>query len=152
MTDCALLDGSHAVGDRRRDWSQLFDNSDAWHPVPLDMSAVPEGYRLVRLEAGGSHFAVLSEDGELWVWGENFSGQLGLGKGFRELQVKEPTYVAVGQPHPDMPDTVKESKDYISNSPFTKIQDVALGYQHSLFLQGRCGCFWPLSVLCPCSV
>ncbi|XP_051115281.1 ultraviolet-B receptor UVR8 isoform X3 [Andrographis paniculata] len=45
---------------------------------PLRISSIPK--RIIKISAGYHHSAAITVDGELYVWGKNANGQLGLGK------------------------------------------------------------------------
>ncbi|KZV47581.1 hypothetical protein F511_12850 [Dorcoceras hygrometricum] len=45
---------------------------------PLRVSGIPS--RVIRISAGYHHSAAITVDGELYIWGKNANGQLGLGK------------------------------------------------------------------------
>ena len=40
---------------------------------------------VVKLAAGAAHSLALTEDGQVWVWGSNTEGQLGLGEDSEEM-------------------------------------------------------------------
>ncbi|MDZ7815266.1 MAG: hypothetical protein U5N86_04440 [Planctomycetota bacterium] len=63
--------------------------------LPVRVSK-PEGMgHVLAISAGGSHNLALCEDGSLWAWGLNYSGQVGNGKG---IDSKEPLPVRVSKP------------------------------------------------------
>ncbi|MDZ7815278.1 MAG: hypothetical protein U5N86_04505 [Planctomycetota bacterium] len=63
--------------------------------LPVRVSK-PEGMgNVVAISAGGVHNLALCQDGSLWAWGENYSGQIGNGKG---IDSKEPLPVRVSKP------------------------------------------------------
>ncbi|KAL6521486.1 hypothetical protein OROGR_018055 [Orobanche gracilis] len=45
---------------------------------PVRVSSISK--RIVKISAGYHHSAAITEDGELYIWGKNANGQLGLGK------------------------------------------------------------------------
>ena len=73
--------GAFASGCGERKWTKREgddgrDDKDEFRQVPL-----PEGSGNVRLvSAGSTAFAVATEDNRVFVWGENRSGNLGLGE------------------------------------------------------------------------
>ncbi|XP_051115282.1 ultraviolet-B receptor UVR8 isoform X4 [Andrographis paniculata] len=50
-----------------------------WRPKPIASSAFDD-QSLIEVACGGAHTVFLTVDGELYVWGKNANGQLGLGK------------------------------------------------------------------------
>ncbi|KAL3640480.1 hypothetical protein CASFOL_015448 [Castilleja foliolosa] len=61
------------------DFGQLgISNSQNYTTEPLRVSSIPK--RVVKISAGYHHSAAITEDGELYIWGKNANGQLGLGK------------------------------------------------------------------------
>jgi alpha-tubulin suppressor-like RCC1 family protein len=52
---------------------------DSETPVQVDFSALPEGVRIVALEAHPGSSYALADDGTVWAWGFNDTGQLGNG-------------------------------------------------------------------------
>ena len=74
--------GAFASGCGERKWTKREDDDgrdddqDEFRQVPL-----PEGSGNVRLvSAGSTSFAVATEDNRVFAWGENRSGNLGLGE------------------------------------------------------------------------
>ncbi|WOL09445.1 ultraviolet-B receptor UVR8 [Canna indica] len=57
---------------------------------PIEVSGLPENIR--QISAGYNHSSALTADGELFMWGDNSSGQLGLGKSAKSV-VSSPTRV-----------------------------------------------------------
>jgi len=57
----------------------LVDNAP--HPVPVQvlLAATPTDNDWSALAAGGAHSLALKSDGSLWAWGDNASGQIGVG-------------------------------------------------------------------------
>jgi alpha-tubulin suppressor-like RCC1 family protein len=52
---------------------------DSNTPVQVDFSALPEGVRIVDVEAAGNSSYALADDGTVWAWGNHDAGQLGNG-------------------------------------------------------------------------
>ena len=48
-------------------------------PVEVDLSAVPEGRKIVKISAGAGHSAAIDDQGVVYTWGHNGNGQLGDG-------------------------------------------------------------------------
>ncbi|MDR1294600.1 MAG: hypothetical protein LBK59_06535, partial [Bifidobacteriaceae bacterium] len=65
----------YAWGDNRRGQLGLGNTADQNAPVKVDH--LPSG--IVKIAAAFDNSAAITESGELWVWGANTSGQLGLG-------------------------------------------------------------------------
>ncbi|KAM6563281.1 hypothetical protein CsatB_023279 [Cannabis sativa] len=61
------------------DFGQLGISDDATYSAePLEVSGLPK--EIVRISAGYYHSGAITVDGELYMWGKNANGQLGLGK------------------------------------------------------------------------
>ncbi|CAI5480436.1 unnamed protein product [Closterium sp. Yama58-4] len=76
-----------AVDDEGRVWSwgrggsgQLGQHSLLTQPVPRVVPGLA-GVKIARVAAGSAWSAALSDEGQLFVWGKNADGQLGLGAG-----------------------------------------------------------------------
>jgi len=60
-------------------WGQLGSGDWFAHPSPVKVRGLPQGCRVVQLQVGGGHSACLLDNGEVWMWGSNVSGELGIG-------------------------------------------------------------------------
>lgn len=60
---------------RMRDWSL----SEMYLHTPVRVSGRLVGKRTVQVACGEAHSLALTQDGEVWGWGQNSNGQLGLG-------------------------------------------------------------------------
>ncbi|KAL3844777.1 hypothetical protein ACJIZ3_002180 [Penstemon smallii] len=61
------------------DYGQLgISDSQNYTTVPLRVSGVPK--QVIQISSGSHHSAAVTVDGELYIWGKNSNGQLGLGK------------------------------------------------------------------------
>lgn len=58
-------------------YGQLGIGSSAWHSDTIELSKVTGLSGVVAVAAGGSHSAALKQDGTVWTWGYNGSGELG---------------------------------------------------------------------------
>ncbi|WP_158520419.1 InlB B-repeat-containing protein [Bombiscardovia coagulans] len=83
---------SLAVDDQGQLWAwgsnasgQLGDGSTGDHAVPVKVSATVGAARFTRVSAGVSHSLAIDDQGQLWAWGSNASGQLGDGSGAHQL-------------------------------------------------------------------
>lgn len=76
-----------------------------------------EGIRIVSIAAGGWHSCALSEQGDLYTWGWNSNGQLGIGD----------EYSVMATPH--VVDFGHEQANVVQ---------VACGTRHTIALSGRC--------------
>jgi alpha-tubulin suppressor-like RCC1 family protein len=56
---------------------------------------LPCSEKVIKVACGGFHSAAITEDGSLWVWGDNFHGQLGLG---HQEKLLTPTKVPLSFP------------------------------------------------------
>ena len=84
--------GAFASGCGERKWTKGEADDGEFRQVPL-----PEGSGDVRLvSAGSTSFAVATEDNRLFAWGDNRSGNLGLGERHLRGAVERPREV-VGQ-------------------------------------------------------
>jgi alpha-tubulin suppressor-like RCC1 family protein len=68
--------------------------------------------QIVAIAAGGSHSVALDQNGNVWTWGDNYSGQLGLGAGGPSSYTTVPTLVS------NLPNAIA----------------IAGGYQHTIAL------------------
>ncbi|KAK3119013.1 hypothetical protein QOZ80_9BG0712360 [Eleusine coracana subsp. coracana] len=92
------------------DFGQLGIGSSVTHTLePVEILGIQE--KVVEIAAGNHHSCAVSEDGNLFIWGRNSSGQLGLGKSAGKL-VSTPTKV-----------------DYLADC---RIKMAALGSEHSI--------------------
>ncbi len=79
QTVAILADGSvWAWGDNDR--GQLGDGTRISSDVPVRV-AVPDGVTFVKVSSGGYASYAIDGSGRLWAWGDNRSGQLGVGTG-----------------------------------------------------------------------
>ncbi len=62
----------------RNDWGQLGDGSTAARSEPF-VVPLPQGVRAISVAAGGRHSLAATSDGDVYSWGRNASGQLGVG-------------------------------------------------------------------------
>lgn len=94
------------------DFGQLGIPSEKSHILePLEISGIPN--EVIKISAGYRHSAAITVDGELYMWGSNSCGQLGLGRSANNL-VSKPSRV-----------------DYLAEF---SIKMVALGSEHSIAL------------------
>ncbi|GJN25424.1 hypothetical protein PR202_gb13248 [Eleusine coracana subsp. coracana] len=97
------------------DFGQLGIGSSVTHTLePVEILGIQE--KVVEIAAGNHHSCAVSEDGNLFIWGRNSSGQLGLGKSAGKL-VSTPTKV-----------------DYLADC---RIKMAALGSEHSIAVTGK---------------
>ncbi|CAA6664323.1 unnamed protein product [Spirodela intermedia] len=74
-----LTEKGHVYATGLNNFGQLGIMIGATHSLaPLKVSSLPE--KIILISAGYHHSAAVTENGELYVWGNNSSGQLGLGK------------------------------------------------------------------------
>lgn len=92
------------------DFGQLGIGSSMPHTLdPVEVSGFHE--KVVQISAGNHHSCAVTADGELFVWGKNSSGQLGLGKSAGKV-VSTPRKV-----------------DYLAD---VRVKMTALGSEHSI--------------------
>ncbi|KAM0841621.1 hypothetical protein ACQ4PT_058890 [Festuca glaucescens] len=92
------------------DFGQLGIGSSMTHSLdPIEVSGFHD--RVVEISAGNHHSCAVTADGELFIWGKNSSGQLGLGKSAGKI-VSTPRKV-----------------DYLAD---VRVKMVALGSDHSI--------------------
>lgn len=91
--------GRHEIwmwGDNYKRQLGVENNNDNYHyKGPVRVEGLPNGARLLQLQLGEDHSGCLLEVGgnrEIWMWGENFSGQLGKLAGFYQNNKFEPGY------------------------------------------------------------
>ena len=58
---------------------QLGDGSATYHSTPVPVTGLPENQQIIAIAAGGRFSVALTGDGEVYTWGLNGSGQLGIG-------------------------------------------------------------------------
>lgn len=76
----ALTDAGHLVGWGMNNQGQLLDQATLyWVPRRLDVPGVPPGTRFVAVEASCDYSFAIAEDGRVYGWGLNQSGELGNG-------------------------------------------------------------------------
>ncbi|KAL0462229.1 UNVERIFIED_CONTAM: Ultraviolet-B receptor UVR8 [Sesamum latifolium] len=97
------------------DFGQLgISESQNYTTEPHRVSCIPK--KIIKIAAGYHHSAAITVDGELYVWGKNANGQLGLGKKAEKI-VPLPRKV--------------ECLDGVT------IKMVSLGFEHSIAVTGR---------------
>ncbi|KAK6128389.1 hypothetical protein DH2020_037865 [Rehmannia glutinosa] len=96
------------------DFGQLgISNSQNYTTEPLRVSSIPK--RIVKISAGYHHSSAITVDGELYIWGKNANGQLGLGKKAEKI---------ISLPHK------VECLDGVA------IKTASLGFEHSIAVTG----------------
>ncbi|XP_006345746.1 ultraviolet-B receptor UVR8 isoform X2 [Solanum tuberosum] len=74
-----LTDHGRVYASGLNDYGQLGVSDDrAYITEPLGVAGLPK--EIVKVSAGYHHSSAISVDGELYMWGKNTNGQLGLGK------------------------------------------------------------------------
>ena len=68
------------------------DSTDTYTAVKVNVNG-DEGKTYPKIVAGASHFAALRANGEIWTWGLNSKGQLGLGS--TEETITKPTITSI---------------------------------------------------------
>jgi alpha-tubulin suppressor-like RCC1 family protein/PKD repeat protein len=96
----------------RNDWGQLGDGSQTMHILPVQVLDADGGFfqGVVAIASGENFVLALTNDGLVWTWGENSSGQLGLPRAEKSRQY--PRLVEIKSP----------------------CQAIAAGHQHALAL------------------
>ncbi|KAH8236688.1 hypothetical protein KR026_008374 [Drosophila bipectinata] len=97
------------------------------------------GIKITRIAAGGWHSAAISAFGDLYTWGLNCSGQLGIRVMKPGGLLKEPTVYPLPQLH-DLPEC-SCSKNQESSSDDCAPWRVFAGSRHTLLIR-RCGGLW----------
>jgi alpha-tubulin suppressor-like RCC1 family protein len=69
--------GSNTSGQAHRISGQLGDDEITSSSMPVEVGDLPGGVEAIT--AGGTHGVALKDDGTVWAWGDNASGQLGDG-------------------------------------------------------------------------
>jgi len=95
-----------------------------WTPDPTEVVRNDNGAPLtgiVNLSAGSQHSCAVTNTGEVWCWGSNFWGELGIGNAGWFLGDHTPGAVRVVDAHG-------------STAPFTGVAEVATGEAHSCAL------------------
>ncbi|KAL1814094.1 hypothetical protein ACET3Z_024159 [Daucus carota] len=73
------------------DFGQLGSSDDRSYTTdPIEISGLPK--EIIKVSAGYSHSSAITVDGDLYMWGKNSSGQLGLGKKAPKI-ISSPTKV-----------------------------------------------------------
>lgn len=103
--------GSDQEGQLGRGISAIGDSASI--PV-LVYDSGPTGSKIVQIVAGSHHSLALTSDGNVFAWGSNLEGQLGL-PDISGL-VNKPTKVHIPEP----------------------VKQINTGYYHSIFLTGNC--------------
>jgi alpha-tubulin suppressor-like RCC1 family protein len=62
----------------RNDNGQLGQNDTLWRSSPVQVGTIFDGNKWKKVAVGKSHMAAISSNGDLFIWGNNLSGQLGL--------------------------------------------------------------------------
>ncbi len=70
--------------------------TDSATPVPVLRGAIPVGVSLVKIIPGNQHTVALGSDGNVYTWGSNLYGQLGLGDGASTAVQKAPVRASRG--------------------------------------------------------
>lgn len=105
-----LTEGGRVFATGLNDFGQLGIGSSMPHTLdPVEVSGFHE--KVVQISAGNHHSCAVTADGELFVWGKNSSGQLGLGKSAGKV-VSTPRKV-----------------DYLAD---VRVKMTALGSEHSI--------------------
>ncbi|KAI3973982.1 hypothetical protein MKX01_030558 [Papaver californicum] len=79
------------------DFGQLgISDKKAYTFDPLEVTSLPD--EVIQISAGYYHSAAVTVNGELYMWGKNSNGQLGLGKS-ADKRVYSPTIIALGSEH-----------------------------------------------------
>ncbi|KAJ9558736.1 hypothetical protein OSB04_013350 [Centaurea solstitialis] len=74
-----LTDAGNVYAAGLNDYGQLgLSDGRSYTLDPLEVSGLPED--IVKISAGYYHSSAITESGELYMWGKNSSGQLGLGR------------------------------------------------------------------------
>ncbi|CAI9262094.1 unnamed protein product [Lactuca saligna] len=74
-----LTDSGNVYASGLNDHGQLGVSDDKGYTIdPVEVSGLPNN--IVKISAGYYHSSAITESGELYMWGKNSSGQLGLGK------------------------------------------------------------------------
>eukprot|EP00457_Paulinella_chromatophora_P006607 gb/GEZN01006626.1/.p1 GENE.gb/GEZN01006626.1/~~gb/GEZN01006626.1/.p1 ORF type:complete len:420 (-),score=11.46 gb/GEZN01006626.1/:379-1608(-) len=94
------------------------------HLLPFIMRPL-ENERIVKIASGGAHSAALNDRGQLWTWGRDDGGQLGVGSG-----------VAMDVYKSQHPTVIEMEKKIIDFSCGTKHTDI-ITESHNLWLTGR---------------
>lgn len=86
LTECGRV---YSTG--LNDFGQLGSSDDISYTTdPIEISGLPK--EIAKVSAGYSHSSAITVDGDLYMWGKNSSGQLGLGKRASKV-VSSPTKV-----------------------------------------------------------
>lgn len=73
-----LYNGTEVVGTGVNDTRQLTDDANSYEVAFTSLSNLST-LSLSKIDFGADHAVAISETGEVYVWGDNFSGQLGTG-------------------------------------------------------------------------
>eukprot|EP01089_Gocevia_fonbrunei_P011155 TRINITY_DN24275_c0_g1_i1.p1 TRINITY_DN24275_c0_g1~~TRINITY_DN24275_c0_g1_i1.p1 ORF type:complete len:276 (-),score=32.33 TRINITY_DN24275_c0_g1_i1:1-828(-) len=85
--DCSVAvseDGQVFIWGRNEFWDGMKlefqeDGATRGECVPILLEGIPNKYKIVSVSVGLGHFVALTESGEVFAWGLNSYGQLGLG-------------------------------------------------------------------------
>lgn len=86
--------GNNDKGQLAREIKTGEDKTVNCYPTPVEIS-LPENCDGVAVDVGSRHSLLLTKDGGVYAWGENFYGQLGLSlkAGNKKVNVTEPTRI-----------------------------------------------------------
>jgi alpha-tubulin suppressor-like RCC1 family protein len=115
-----LTENNQLWGWGKNENGQLANNTPTSFNRPIRVEGLPSN-RIVQIAAADTHSMVLLDNGEIWTWGDNSFGQLGIG---------------------DMMSSLRPARVLHENgSPLTDIVAIALGNFHSLALSND-GYIW----------
>ena len=128
----------YAWGDNT--YGQLGNGSATSSPAPMVVS-LPSGVMATAIAAGAFHSLAIGSDGKLYVWGSNYSGQLGTGRSANDSLV--PTVVSL--PSGGAPTAIAAGGDH----------SLAIGSDGTLYAWGNgsgTGSATPVAVTLPAGV
>ncbi len=86
----ALKDDGTVWAWGNNQYGQLGDGTTIAQNTPIQVTGLPQTIKITHISAGGGHSIALTDDGHVWAWGYNGSGQLG-----DETKTSTPTAVQV---------------------------------------------------------
>ncbi|MFA7561662.1 MAG: InlB B-repeat-containing protein [Candidatus Izemoplasmatales bacterium] len=83
----ALTDDNKIFSWGRNDYGQLGNNSTTNKNIPLNITEIfnLDDDRIREIHSGYHHNLVMTENGKIYVWGQNLEGQLGIGSNVNQL-------------------------------------------------------------------